>query len=118
MGAPITGVFVPSAARTTNGSQELSPGIGDYDRVAIYVPVTTVAGTTPTLDLVLEDSPDNGATWFTVATATQVTAVGQAVIRLGTNTAFAGRLRLRWTIGGTTPSFTFAAHFAAQRDGA
>lgn len=118
MGAPITGTFLPSAARTTSGTQDLSPGIGDYDRVAIYVPVTAASGTTPTLDIVLEDSPDNGTTWFTVATATQLTAVGQAAIRLGINTAFAGRLRLRWTIGGTTPSFTFSALFAAQRDGA
>jgi hypothetical protein len=52
-----------------------------------------------------------------VASATQVTAVGQRSIRLGINTAFAGRLRLAWTVGGTTPSFTFTANFSAQRNG-
>jgi hypothetical protein len=115
MGAPLFGQFVPSAARTTSGSQRLSPGVGDYDRVAIYVNVTAASGTTPTLDLVLEDSPDGGATWFPVATAPQITATGLRAIR--TDLSMHGDLRLSWAIGGTTPSFTFTANFSAQRNG-
>lgn len=115
MGAPLIGQFLPSAARTTSGNQRLSPGVGDYDRVAIYVNVTAASGTTPTLDVALEDSPDGGATWFPVATATQITAAGVRVIR--TELPMATDLRLTWAVGGTTPSFTFDARFSAQRTG-
>ncbi len=112
MGAPLTGLFLPSAARTASGSQRLSRGVGDYDRLAIYVNVTAASGTTPTLDLSVEDSPDGGVTWYQAATAPQVTAAGGRAIRI--NLPLAADVRLVWAIGGTTPSFTFAAHFSAQ----
>jgi hypothetical protein len=114
MGFPLSGTFLASAARTTSGSQELAPGLGDFDRHAIVINVTAVSGTTPTLDFFLEDSVD-GTIWPVLGTTPQITAAGVFAIR--NSAAACSRMRLRWVIGGTTPSFTFSAQFSAQRDG-
>ncbi len=102
---------VASAARTTTGvssaiavaTNTVSPTL-----VALAVNVTAVSGTTPTLDLSVEWSTDGGTTWFVgqpADTFTQVTATGTAI---KTFTPKAPHCRVRWTIAGTTPSFTFA----------
>ena len=99
-----------SSARTATGQQELQ-ATNDYGNVAILVNVTAVSGTTPTMRLSIEDSPD-GTTWFPVATApADITAAGQHRIFIthSTHGPTNPRLRLRWVIGGTTPSFTFTA---------
>lgn len=65
----------------------------------------TTSGTTPTLDVKMQDSPDNSVwTDITGATATQLTAAGNAEISFRTNQKW---VRAVATIGGTTPSFTF-----------
>lgn len=102
--APVS--VLASAARTTTGT---SPGIilGDAgDVLALAVNVSAVSGTTPTLDLAVQWSHD-GTTWFAADvpdTFVQVTAAKQ------TSKTFVikgPRYRFSWTIGGTTPSFTF-----------
>lgn len=93
-----------SAARTANGNLTLS---GDFSQSATFVAqlnVTAASGTTPTLNVVIEDTLD-GTNWYPVATFTQATGVGTQVQRV--NTAFGTQLRARWTVGGTTPNFTF-----------
>jgi hypothetical protein len=67
--------------------------------------VTAASGTSPTLDVVVEDTLD-GTNWNTVGTFAQRTAAGRQVIDI--TSPFSGRLRVRWTIGGTSPSFTFS----------
>ena len=115
MGFPLSGVALASAARTTSGSVELPIGLGDFDRQAVYINISAVSGTTPTIDFFLEDGTD-GTLWFPLATTPQQTAVAALAIR---NSNAAGtRMRLRWVIGGTTPSFTFSVLFSGQRDGA
>lgn len=60
------------------------------------------------LDLSIEWSTDGGTTWFVgqpADTFTQVTATATAVKSF---TPKAPHCRFRWTIAGTTPSFTFA----------
>lgn len=103
---------VPSAARTTSGVTATQPGYGPARTLRAQLDVTAASGTTPTLDVVLEDSLDGGATFNTVATFTQRTAAGRQVVDI--TTPFSDQLRVRWTIGGTTPSFTFAVHWVAQ----
>jgi hypothetical protein len=68
--------------------------------------VTAASGTTPTLDVVIEDTLD-GTNWNSVATFTQKTAAAVQAVDI-TSVAFSDRLRVRWTVGGTTPSFTFS----------
>jgi hypothetical protein len=75
--------------------------------------VTAHAGTTPTLDVVLETSVD-GTNWDQVGAFPQVT--GDVA---GRGKAFAGlgrKCRWKWTIGGTAgQSFTFAVAAKALR---
>lgn len=97
---------VASGARTTSANSGALPGFGDWSKFRAQLAVTAASGTTPTLDVVIEDSFDGGTTWNTVGTFTQKTAAGtQAVDITG---LFSDQLRVRWTVGGTTPSFTFS----------
>jgi hypothetical protein len=100
-------VVVASAARTTTGTSGTLDAPEGFDLV-LSASVTAASGTTPTLDLSVEWSSDGGTTWYTadpVDTFTQITAASARVKRF---TAKGTEYRIRWTIGGTTPSFTFA----------
>ncbi|MFF1348506.1 hypothetical protein ACFVZJ_21425 [Streptomyces sp. NPDC058322] len=94
-----------SAARTTSSNSGVLPGFGDWSRMRAQLTVSAVSGTTPTLDVVLEDSLD-GTNWNVIGSFTQATAA--AVQAIDITGLFTDRLRVRWTVGGTTPSFTFA----------
>jgi len=100
-----------SAAQTANGMSANLPVAG-FRELLVAANVTAVAGTTPTLTFALDSLGADGV-WYTLWTSAAVTAVGQTVAHLGvgaaTNVAFGATVRLRWTIGGTTPSFTFSA---------
>lgn len=62
-----------------------------------------VAGTTPSMTIIFEDSADNAA-WATVATFAAITAKGAQ--RLQSKTATVRRYsRVRWTVTGTLPQF-------------
>ena len=101
---PTTVTALASAARTTSSNSGALLGFGDWSKFRAQLAVTAASGTTPTLDVVIEDSLD-GTNWNTVATFTQKTAAGvQAADVTG---LFGDQLRVRWTIAGTTPSFTF-----------
>lgn len=99
---------VASAARTTSANSGALSGFADWSKFRAQLNVTAASGSTPTLDVVVEDSFD-GSVWNTVATFTQKTAAGvQAVDVSG---QFTDQLRVRWTVGGGTPSFTFDVKF-------
>lgn len=103
---------VASAARTASGSTAALDGYGGAATLRAQLNVTAASGTTPTLNVIIEDSVDGGVTWNTVGTFTQKTAVSREVINI-TN-PFGRLLRVSWTIAGTTPSFTFAVDWIAQ----
>ena len=100
-----TVTLLASGARTTTAN---ATGVAGFAAAAILVMqlnVTVASGTTPTLDVVVQDTVD-GTNYNTIATFTQATAVTREVIRLAT--PFTDTLRVGYTIGGVTPSFTFA----------
>lgn len=100
----------PSAARieTVAGATKFI-GVGKRTADA-YLDVTAYSGTTPTLDVKLQDSVDGGTTWVDIdgGAFTQKTATGQQYIVVLLRRA-ASAIRAYATIGGTTPSFTFKA---------
>ena len=120
--------LVPSAARTVNGNgdvldlldmvskagQRLSPF---PPSLLVQLNITARSGTTPTLVLVIEDSVDGGKNWSPVITFASQNSVivvrSQTGIRGDAYPAGfvwpinASKIRARWTIGGTSPSFTF-----------
>lgn len=103
--------LLTSVARTVSGNSGVLSGWGEASALRVQLGVTAVAGTGPTLDLVLEDSLD-GTTFNTIATFTQKTAASREVVNV--TAPFSDRLRVRWTIGGTTPSFTFSVVAASS----
>lgn len=107
-------VLVPSAAVTASGTAGVSSGFADRTKLRAQLNVTAVSGTAPTLDVVLEDTLD-GVNWNPLLTFTQVTAAGRQVMNLPGNTGvFADQIRVRYTVGGATPSFTFDVRLHAD----
>lgn len=96
--------FVESAARTASGDSGAVAGFGDKVSLRAQLNITAASGTAPTIDVVLEDTID-GTNWNVVGTFAQKTAAGREVINI--TLPFSDRLRARWTVAGTTPSFTF-----------
>ena len=110
VGLQIPGIVadVASAAlTTTTTTAAFTPTFGTAYQVNI--PVTVVTGTTPTLDVVIEESDDSAvANWFPVYSFPRITAVGayrSPVLRMRGN-----RVRYVQTVTGTTPSFTRAVN--------
>jgi hypothetical protein len=97
--------FAASAARTVSGASGLQDGFEVASVIRAQLDVTAASGTTPTLNVVLEDTLD-GVNWNTIGTFAQRAAAGREVVSV--TTPFTDRLRARWTVGGTTPSFTFS----------
>lgn len=109
--------LLASAARTTSGQSDQFNVGGIASGMVVEVNVTAVGGATPTLDVDLEDSFD-GVTWNKVAdiNAANITATGVTVKRLNLrDTPTTNRLRVNYTIGGTTPSFTFTVRTYTTR---
>jgi hypothetical protein len=101
---------VASAARTASGDSGALGGYGVIRTLRAQLDVTAASGN---LDVVIEDTVD-GSTWNTVGTFAQKTAVGREVVNV--SAPFSDRVRVRWTIGGVTPSFTFSVAWLALMD--
>ena len=96
---------VASAARTTTGNSGALTAQGTV--LDVLVDCTAVSGTSPTLDVTVEWSHDgtNFAAADTADAFTQITAAKKTVKRFDLKGPYH---RFVWTIGGTTPSFTFS----------
>jgi hypothetical protein len=99
--------------RTTNGnSGDMQVRGGDSVRAQLNV--TGASGTTPTLNVLIEDTLD-GTNYNTIASFAQKTANGREVINI--TTPFAENLRVSWSIAGASASFTFGIdwHISTRR---
>lgn len=94
-------------ATSATGSGALS--VGQYRELAYDATISAVSGTTPSLTLILERQGADG-NWYQVFASSAITAAGVVSASLGaglsTAVAFGQTVRVRWTITGTTPSFT------------
>jgi len=103
--------FHPTAARTSTGTGT-GVDLNDYDGDVVFVLDTAAGtGTTPTLDVTVEASPDN--TTFTAisgAAFTQVTTIASRQKLVINHDDVARYVRIRYTVGGSTPSFTFSVN--------
>lgn len=130
--------LVASASRTASGNSGALTLNGDFDRCVLELAVTAVTGTSPTLDLYIQETLD-GTNYIDVCHFTQVTAaltnphrvvlnsidVSDALKEgIGDATVSAGQLglalvtnkvRVKWVIGGTSPDFTFAVTSYADK---
>lgn len=110
--------ILPSAARTVsaNGPDLVAPSA---ERVIVWLNVTAVSGTTPTLDVAIQGKDPVSGAYVTLLSFAQATGTGAQVAALGAEADKATAplasafpvprvLRVVTTIGGTTPNFTFS----------
>lgn len=94
------------AFMTTSGSAALGAIPSEFDELSVYIDVTAVAGTAPSMTVTYQSSPD-GVTWFDHTAGAAITAVGKQLLKVPN--VIGGYGRLSWVITGTSPSFTFSA---------
>lgn len=93
-----------AALTTTTTTATIAPTVGsEYE---VNIPVTAVTGTSPTLDVVVQESDDAGTNWFDVYHFERITATG--IYRSPKLLLTGNRIRYVQTVSGTTPSFTRA----------
>ena len=105
-------VLHPLGSETATGeSASVDNSLSTSNGLSAYLHVTAASGTTPTLDVKVQHSADN-STWADLATFTQVTSANgyERIAATGTVNRY---IRAQFTLGGTSPDFTF--HLAAAR---
>lgn len=106
-----SGQQVASAARTATGTGTAFD-TSDVDEITATLAITAASGTTPTLDVTLETTAD-GTNYYTVgAFAQKTTTATEAKVFTGLGSLS----RWKWTVGGTTPSFTFSIAATFERN--
>jgi hypothetical protein len=98
--------YLSSQTVTADGDSGANPLSIDYGSVVtFFLNVSAVAGTTPTLDLYVDVQDPASGNWVNQDKFGQVTAVGTYALALPVRS---NRYRVRWVLGGITPSFTFS----------
>jgi hypothetical protein len=93
-----------AAITSTASSSVITPTFGcSYE---VNIPVTLITGTTPTLDIDIQETDDTSTNWFTVYSFPRITATG--IYRSPKLPLLGNRLRYVQTLTGTSPSFTRA----------
>jgi len=93
-----------SGAETTTGNGT-NFTVGQFQEAIVMLSCTAASGTTPTLNAKLQTF--DGSVWYDIPDSafTQLTGTGSQAIKVNT---FGSIMRVVWTLGGTTPSFTFS----------
>lgn len=99
-----TQVPVAQVARAASGSSPTVAGCAAAKTLRAQLNVTAMSGVAVTINVVVQDSLD-GSNWNTIGTFAEKSAVGREVINI--TAPFADRVRVSWTIAGTSPSVTF-----------
>lgn len=110
-------VLLPGAARTSSANGT-GVDISDYEGMAeVVLNSGAGTGTTPTLDVKIQDSDDNSAfADVTGAVFAQVTNAAASLQKLVLNTDKCRKyIRAVATIGGTTPSFACGVEFMSVK---
>jgi hypothetical protein len=95
--------ILETQSRTSSGTSGNIPAVGgEFARCQLNV--VGVSGTSPALNVVVEDSVD-GVNFNTISTFAQKTSSGREVLSI--SQPFAEILRVSWTITGASANFTF-----------
>ena len=106
----LTTVLLASGARTASG-EGASTDLSNTKELIVTLDVTAASGTTPTLDVKIQHSPD-GVKWSDLGTAfAQKTGVAREVKVF---TQYHRYVKAVYTIAGTSPSFTFSVEATAK----
>jgi hypothetical protein len=92
------------ASRSESGNSGNGIYSGENNEAVVYLDITAASGTDPVLNVIVEDTID-GTNWDTVESFTQASGTGREVKRINN---FSRYMRVKYTIGGTEPDFTFS----------
>ena len=95
-------LVAPGTVTTANGNTS-ARAVGYIHTLRLERVVTAASGTTPSLTVIIEHGPD-GTTWITHTTFTAATGANTERKVLSGLDRY---VRARWTVSGTTPSFTW-----------
>ena len=109
MSENLTTIFSSAARTSTTASSTFT--FGDVINLNFYLNVTAVSGTTPSMTVTIQDSPD-GTNWYTLVAFTAATATTSEVKRTTNNGKY---IRANAVISGTNPSFTFTLHASGAK---
>ncbi len=112
----VAGLFSPLARTSSGNGTAIDTHGTDYGNpreLVCFLDVGAATGTSPTLDVKLQDSDDNSSfSDISGATFTQKTDTGSEELSV---TGFRRYVRAAATIGGTSPSFTFGVAAVAGK---
>jgi hypothetical protein len=100
--------LLPGAARTTSG-QGSGFDVQQFTEMILRLSCTAASGTSPTLNVKITTWVNALSAFVDFATAlafTQLTTTGTQTLEKANN--IGQKIRVEWTIGGTTASFTFS----------
>jgi hypothetical protein len=111
-----------------NGATNIEGDNSDTRGAFFMVDVTAVTGTTPTMTVRVQWTAD-GVNWHdldtTNAQTASITGTGRHILKVypgmtaasnaACNSPLPPKHRLAWTLGGTTPNFTFSTHVEYMR---
>lgn len=118
-------VLLANNTQTTSGGKIV--GTSDFLGAIFFLDVSARSGTTPTLDVKLQHVDGISGNFVDIpgASFTQKTAVGSdtlvvfpGLVELANrkvSSALGDQVRIVWTVGGTTPSFTFSLYMDELR---
>lgn len=97
-------ITLESSGSHTSSGNSSSYEVGEFIEGRAFLDITAVSGTNPTLDVTIQDSPDDSV-WYdhtSFAQQTVATNVAQSL------TTFGSYIRAHWAIAGTNADFTFS----------
>jgi hypothetical protein len=102
---------------TATGTSRQYRELGSFWRAILFLDVSAVSGTTPSLTVALETQDQQSGKWAQLAAFPAQTAItGATPITPVTTELYGVNFRLSWTVSGTTPSFTFTCNAVASSD--
>jgi len=99
-------VYIPPTTVTTNGDSSANPLIIIIGQtVVFFVNVSAVSGTSPTLSLYVDIQDPASLNWTNQYSFPPIVTFGLYYQPLQVQSI---KYRVRWVVGGTSPSFTFS----------
>lgn len=101
-----------SQAETANGNSGTFDVSNSVEGLLV-IDITAVSGTSPTINFFFETLDFLSGKYVAVPSVSIAQQTGVATVTAAA-TNFGEKVRLRWVVGGTNPSFTFTAGFTAK----
>jgi len=102
-------ILLFSGTKTATGNTQATPqNVLRFKEGTFFLRCTAASGTSPTNTVTIQTKDPVGDYWLPLVAFTQITAAGGEVKFVAAN--LGENLSVLYTIGGTTPSFTFTVY--------